>query len=606
MLILLTLFAGFKFPHTIAPSVWIVDTNHSDLSTNLAVSVLQKNIADLEATVRVIGLEGMSKITSEGDVFVIVGHGETLGLCIDDCVVPWQNLYESLEAYNPARTIVLACNSPSDTGRAIYGFTGMIDAEAGAILSPFLVMEFLGCEITNEVSFSRITECQRAMLHPLGRVLYFVHGYFGSNSDFADMMQAFAAESEISAGFTAFHSFSYYSAFGISDTDTTAINNLHYASSIDDYAEDLYDALSQYPSGTQINFVAHSMGGIIVRRMLMNYRTQLENSEVDIGCVVTMGTPNLGTWLANPLNSWATILTLLGGYLGSNGALWPSPVFWSLCPLAPFIIDLNYDPNSYSDNIRWYTGAGIDSALGLALLPIHGEYSDPLVGESKAYLSFATTRQFYDIDHNTLIRDETNQETYDDIATWLTSVPDTDGEGLDDDVEVYIYGTDPNDWDSDNDGLSDADEVLYFGTNPLAWSTDGDILSDANEIAWGYDPFDANNPISASSLIYNAWQYNGVTGYVRANHYSAMDYVKVYVKYKTSAGYWTSYFYVGSDSTPYTSGDYYVSWSLLQGYVQMEVKVNAYDSQDHYLGCDTAYVTLPGGGGGGGGDPLPE
>ena len=37
----------------------------------------------------------------------------------------------------------------------------------------------------------------------------------------------------------------------------------------------------------------------------------------------------------------------------------------------------------------------------------------------------------------------------------------------------------------------------------------------------------------------------------------------------------------------------------------MRVRVEAYDSDNHYLGSDYQYVTLLGGGGGGGG-PLPE
>ncbi|MBD3408419.1 MAG: hypothetical protein GF411_20010, partial [Candidatus Lokiarchaeota archaeon] len=44
--------------------------------------------------------------------------------------------------------------------------------------------------------------------------------------------------------------------------------------------------------------------------------------------------------------------------------------------------------------------------------------------------------------------------------------PDSDGEGLSDDLENYIYGTDPNDGDTDNDGLSDANEIRYHNTNP--------------------------------------------------------------------------------------------------------------------------------------------
>lgn len=52
------------------------------------------------------------------------------------------------------------------------------------------------------------------------------------------------------------------------------------------------------------------------------------------------------------------------------------------------------------------------------------------------------------------------------------------------------------------------------------------------------------------------------------------------------------------DTTPYYYGDYYVSWSIQQGYAQMQVMVKAYDSSGHYLGSDTQYVAIPSGGGG--------
>jgi hypothetical protein len=150
-------------------------------------------------------------------------------------------------------------------------------------------------------------------------------------------------------------------------------------------------------------------------------------------------------------------------------------------------------------------------------------------------------------------------------------------------------------------------EIFTYNTNPLAWSTDGDILSDSQEIAWGYDPNNTDNPIDAQYLTYSAWQVSGI-GKVRANHYTAMDYVKVYVRYKNSMGYWTGDMLAGIEYDPDYSGDYFVQWSLLSGYIQMLVTVKAYDSANHYLGCDQAYVTLPDDGGGGkpGGDPLPE
>jgi hypothetical protein len=43
---------------------------------------------------------------------------------------------------------------------------------------------------------------------------------------------------------------------------------------------------------------------------------------------------------------------------------------------------------------------------------------------------------------------------------------DTDGDGLEDSVEIQVYGTNPYNADTDGDGRNDGDEVLV-GTNPL-------------------------------------------------------------------------------------------------------------------------------------------
>ena len=73
-------------------------------------------------------------------------------------------------------------------------------------------------------------------------------------------------------------------------------------------------------------------------------------------------------------------------------------------------------------------------------------------------------------------------------SLWL--MPDTDGDGLPDDVEA-IMGTDPMDDDTDDDGLSDgslASEDLNLNgvvdageTDPTLWDSDGDGLSDGVE-----------------------------------------------------------------------------------------------------------------------------
>ena len=54
---------------------------------------------------------------------------------------------------------------------------------------------------------------------------------------------------------------------------------------------------------------------------------------------------------------------------------------------------------------------------------------------------------------------------------------DNDGDGLPDDRETLMYGTDPTKWDTDGDGLSDGYEIAN-GLNPLKRDTDGDGTDD--------------------------------------------------------------------------------------------------------------------------------
>lgn len=60
--------------------------------------------------------------------------------------------------------------------------------------------------------------------------------------------------------------------------------------------------------------------------------------------------------------------------------------------------------------------------------------------------------------------------------------PDTDGDGLKDGEEVYIYNTNPLDKDTDHDGLTDYQEVFTYRTNPLNPDTDNDGLLDGEEV----------------------------------------------------------------------------------------------------------------------------
>jgi hypothetical protein len=65
---------------------------------------------------------------------------------------------------------------------------------------------------------------------------------------------------------------------------------------------------------------------------------------------------------------------------------------------------------------------------------------------------------------------------------------DSDGDGLNDYEELYVYKTDLYNPDSDSDGLNDYNEVIIIGTDPLSADTDGDTYFDGQEMLSGYNP----------------------------------------------------------------------------------------------------------------------
>jgi len=71
--------------------------------------------------------------------------------------------------------------------------------------------------------------------------------------------------------------------------------------------------------------------------------------------------------------------------------------------------------------------------------------------------------------------------------------PDTDGDGLTDGEEYWIYFTDPLNPDTDFDGLSDGEEVRRYGTDPLNPDTDFGGVFDGHEVIE-----DGTNPLDGS------------------------------------------------------------------------------------------------------------
>lgn len=65
---------------------------------------------------------------------------------------------------------------------------------------------------------------------------------------------------------------------------------------------------------------------------------------------------------------------------------------------------------------------------------------------------------------------------------------DSDGDGIIDDKETYIYKTDKDKIDTDKDGLTDYEEIFKYKTNPKLPDTDSDGYGDGVEVKSGYDP----------------------------------------------------------------------------------------------------------------------
>ena len=65
---------------------------------------------------------------------------------------------------------------------------------------------------------------------------------------------------------------------------------------------------------------------------------------------------------------------------------------------------------------------------------------------------------------------------------------DSDGDGIPDDIERLVLGTDPHSADTSGEGLSDWEKAYRYGLDPTVRDTAGDGISDAEKIAAGTDP----------------------------------------------------------------------------------------------------------------------
>ena len=83
---------------------------------------------------------------------------------------------------------------------------------------------------------------------------------------------------------------------------------------------------------------------------------------------------------------------------------------------------------------------------------------------------------------STVIGDHKNQTGILNQSLKKNLVSDSDGDGIDDEDEINIYGTDVLSSDTDSDGINDYEEIFNTFTDPNLIDTDGDQISDYDEL----------------------------------------------------------------------------------------------------------------------------
>ena len=132
-----------------------------------------------------------------------------------------------------------------------------------------------------------------------------------------------------------------------------------------------------------------------------------------------------------------------------------------------------------------------ESSLGTWTLKIR----DTTSGSSGTLNSWQMITHGMDID---LDHDDDGISDENETLVWGTDPynEDTDNDGINDYDEIFIYLTNPNLADSDSDGLTDSVEISVYQTNPNNDDTDDDGLTDGAEInLWQSNPliYDADN-----------------------------------------------------------------------------------------------------------------
>ena len=143
---------------------------------------------------------------------------------------------------------------------------------------------------------------------------------------------------------------------------------------------------------------------------------------------------------------------------------------WILSPVVSLAaqVTLAWDANSEANLAGYTVYWGEASRTYDNQATIGKETSFPIQGlqEGRTYYIAVTA---YDT--------EDNESAYSAELVYAVPVRDSDGDGISDDSELNIYGTDPQNHDTDQDGMDDGWEV-DTGTDPLVDDAGGDLDGD--------------------------------------------------------------------------------------------------------------------------------
>lgn len=210
-----------------------------------------------------------------------------------------------------------------------------------------------------------------------------LHGFLGDTS----MMEEVASKLTELGIYKVIHNLSYYdSRNGLDISKTFDVRTpIFQHNTTETLTHNLFHKLSNLLKTTEVDFFAHSMGGLVTRAML-RYLAIRSNASLKIGesivkNVFLIGTPNHGTLLAKkffnfPGDLMATSLNLLldlpRGMVTEDDLQLFRSQFVQMIPKGDFLHELNAKDNFVEKAVKWFTFRGLNAEglLGLVWQPV--------------------------------------------------------------------------------------------------------------------------------------------------------------------------------------------------------------------------------------------